>query len=300
MLKHHVLLLCLGSWQAILAMLHPKRGPIRFNDGEAAYLRSCTRRFGWERRSDLEANCLWEETFSGVKLHDVVWWLIEEILQTHVSAEACIRHDPITIAKARHSLAGISEATLALHADIIAWQQNNQSSSLPSDIEDSKLFSRISNYMDAQRNRRWKKLYVAYPFKLLAGYSVGKFTWHRSTTRAKGAATNSRHTSCCSTRSWPGKTVTGRNVWRASATTGCAIWRPAAFLVWTSYMVYGISWSFPLRRWSTFFETRGSHRSRWSVSIPSHAWWTGLQCWRWICGCTSTWRSNTALANCSL
>ena len=155
-------------------MLHPKRGRIRFNDGEAAYLRSCMRRFGWERRSDLEANCLWEETFSGVKLHDVVWWLIEEILQTHVSAEACIRHDPITIAKARHSLAGISEATLALHADIIAWQQNNQSSSLPSDIEDSKLFSRISNYMDAQRNRRWKKLYVAYPFKLLAGYSVGK------------------------------------------------------------------------------------------------------------------------------
>ena len=56
----------------------------------------------------------------------------------------------------------------------------------------------------------------------------------------------------------------------------CAIWRPATFLVWTSYMVYGISWSFPLRRWSTFFETRGSHRSRWSVSIPSHAWWTGL------------------------
>ena len=127
-----------------------------------------------------------------------------------------------------------------------------------------------------------------------------QFTWHRSTTRAKGAATNSRHTSCCSTRSWPGKTVTGRNVWCASATPGCAIWRPAAFLVWTSYMVYGISWSFPLRRWSTFFETRGSHRSRWSVSIPSHAWWTGLQCWRWICGCTSTWRSNTALANCSL
>ena len=85
-------------------MLHPKRGRIRFNDGEAAYLRSCMRRFGWERRSDPEANCLWEETFSGVKLHDVVWWLIEEILQTHVSAEACIRHDPITIAKARHRL----------------------------------------------------------------------------------------------------------------------------------------------------------------------------------------------------
>ena len=110
------LLPCLGRSRAILAMLRPKCGRIRFNDGEAAYLRSCMRRFGWERRSDPEANCLWEETFSGVKLHDAVWWLIEEILQTRVSAEACIRHDPISISKARHSLAGISEATLALHA----------------------------------------------------------------------------------------------------------------------------------------------------------------------------------------
>ena len=155
-------------------MLRPKRGRIRFNDGEAAYLRSCMRRFGWERRRDSGANCLWEETFSGVKLNDAVWWLVEQILQTRVSAEACIRHDPISISKARHSLAGISEATLALHADIIAWQQNNQSSSLPSEMEDSKLYSRISNYMDSQRNKRWKKLYVSYPFKLLAGYSVGK------------------------------------------------------------------------------------------------------------------------------
>ena len=74
-----------------------------------------------------------------MNLHDVVWWLVGEVLQTHVSAEACIRHDPISISKARHSRAGISEVTLALHADIVAWQENNQSSSLPSEIEDSKL-----------------------------------------------------------------------------------------------------------------------------------------------------------------
>ena len=38
----------IGSSQAILAMSRPKRGRIRFNDGEGAYLRSCMCRFGWD------------------------------------------------------------------------------------------------------------------------------------------------------------------------------------------------------------------------------------------------------------
>ena len=82
-------------------------------------------------------------------------------------------HNPVTVLESRLDRSGIAQEVVALHDDLLAWQDLHGCSSLPEKKQHADLAKRVGKYFNS-REARVRTLQKAYPadFAPLPGYRV--------------------------------------------------------------------------------------------------------------------------------
>ena len=97
--------------EAILAALEQKQRKRHMDDASKAGLRCIMRAFVWERRGSTSAACLWEESYSQVRLQEsfvqAAWLLLEDIL-CRADGIIPVHHAEEVVKLTRSSLGGPS------------------------------------------------------------------------------------------------------------------------------------------------------------------------------------------------
>ena len=94
------------------------------NGGEKGHI------YGWERHldesTDESVSCMWMETFEAVKKVEgwsrFAWLLVAHLLHPACRLSLRARHNPVTVLESRLDRSGIAQEVVALHYDLLAWQ----------------------------------------------------------------------------------------------------------------------------------------------------------------------------------
>ncbi|CAJ1336906.1 unnamed protein product, partial [Effrenium voratum] len=89
--------------------LRQRRGAL--DPGDMVYLRCLMRKYGWERRSNADSPCLWQEVFPKADYVAFAWFLLQELLHPRSATElTTLRelHQPAAVAAERASRRGAS------------------------------------------------------------------------------------------------------------------------------------------------------------------------------------------------
>ena len=133
--------------QAVLSAVQHKCSSRSFDDGDKIVLRAFMRRYGWERRLQPAAQLKWTQTFSESQKADdydsFAWLLLSDLLHPCAAASTRELHCPLAVAAERASLAGCKQEHLALHQDILAWQDVEGKSCLPTHEQCPHLAKRV-------------------------------------------------------------------------------------------------------------------------------------------------------------
>ena len=84
--------------------LRQRRGAL--DPGDMVYLRCLMRKYGWERRSNADSPCLWQEVFPKADYVAFAWFLLQELLHPRSATElTTLRelHQPAAVAAERAS-----------------------------------------------------------------------------------------------------------------------------------------------------------------------------------------------------
>ena len=165
------------SVQAVLGALKHKHKSRGYDEAAKLLLRTLMRRYGWERHLDESASCTWMETFEAVKKAEdwsrFAWFLVAHLL--HPACRESLRawRNPVTVLGSRLDRSGIAQEVVALHDDLLAWQDLHGCSSLPEKKQHADLAKRVGKYFNS-REARVRTLQKAYPadFAPLPGYRV--------------------------------------------------------------------------------------------------------------------------------
>ena len=69
--------------------LRQRRGAL--DPGDMVYLRCLMRKYGWERRSNADSPCLWQEVFPKADFVAFAWFLLQELLHAaRLSSPLCV------------------------------------------------------------------------------------------------------------------------------------------------------------------------------------------------------------------
>ncbi|CAJ1359134.1 unnamed protein product, partial [Effrenium voratum] len=153
--------------EAVLSAVQRKYSSRSFDDGDKIVLRAFMRRYGWERRLQPAAQLKWMQTFSESQKADdydsFAWFLLSDLLHPCAAASTPELHCPLAVAAERTSLAGCKQEHLALHQDILAWQDVEGKSCLPTHEQSPHLAKRVDTSCNSGALRRARTLRKAYP-----------------------------------------------------------------------------------------------------------------------------------------